>query len=149
MVVNAPFWLAGAWSGLKGILPDTVQVDLLSESKYPNALKEYIDEDQIPPEYGGTSPYKLGEHPYEMALQELAQDENRLKVSSIEPNMPPTIITTSAVPASPSVHDKGADTSTPVKTPLRSRPLRRRVGSVGRVRSASNPVISTERTTGD
>eukprot|EP00977_Amphora_coffeiformis_P009334 scaffold2120_cov169-Amphora_coffeaeformis.AAC.16 len=65
---------SGAWSGLKGILPDTVQVDILSESKYLNALREFIDDDQIPPEYGGTSPYRLGQHPYEMSLRQLVEE---------------------------------------------------------------------------
>lgn len=73
-LVNSPFWLAGAWSGLKGMLPDSVHVDILSESKYPNALREFIDEDQIPPEYGGTSLYGLGSHPYELELRKLVDD---------------------------------------------------------------------------
>ena len=73
-VVNSPFWLAGAWSGVKGILPESVQVDLLSASKYGAALRDYVDEDQIPPEYGGTSPYRLGEHPFELELCELVED---------------------------------------------------------------------------
>ena len=71
-VINSPFWLAGAWSGIKGILPDSVQVDLLSEQKYLNVLREYVDEDQIPREYGGSSPYCLGEHPFEVELHQLA-----------------------------------------------------------------------------
>lgn len=72
-VVKSPFWLAGAWSGIKGILPESVQVDILSESKYLAALREFVDEDQIPPEYGGLSPYKLGEHPYEVELRRLVK----------------------------------------------------------------------------
>jgi hypothetical protein len=72
-VVNSPFWLAGAWSGVKGILPESVQVDLLSASKYGAALRDYVDEDQIPPEYGGTSPYRLGQHPFELELCELVE----------------------------------------------------------------------------
>jgi CRAL/TRIO domain len=70
-VINAPFWLGGAWSGIKGLLPDSVQVDILSERMYPSALREYIDEDQIPPEYGGTSSFSLGQHPYEVELRQL------------------------------------------------------------------------------
>ncbi|KAL3924947.1 MAG: hypothetical protein SGILL_000737, partial [Bacillariaceae sp.] len=41
--VNAPFWLAGAWSGIKGIMPESVQVDLLSSHQYLRALRERID----------------------------------------------------------------------------------------------------------
>lgn len=70
-VINAPFWLGGAWSGIKGLLPDSVQVDILSERMYPSALREYIDEDQIPPEYGGSSSFSLGQHPYEVELRQL------------------------------------------------------------------------------
>jgi hypothetical protein len=73
-LVNSPFWLAGAWSGLKSILPASVPVDILSPTNYPSALRHYIDEDQIPIEYGGTSPYKLGEHPYELELKILVDE---------------------------------------------------------------------------
>jgi hypothetical protein len=147
-VVNAPFWLAGAWSGLKGILPDTVQVDLLSEKKYPNALKEFIDEDQIPPEYGGTSPYKLGDHPYEVALCDLAQNKERLSVETVEAvSFPPSIITTATTPTSPAVlrGDMNRGSVTPIKTPSRSRPIRRRIGSVGRVRINSGVAVDAEK----
>lgn len=73
-IVKTSVFLAGAWSGLKGILPDTVQVDILSESKYLNSLREFIDDDQIPPEYGGSSPYRLGSHPYELGLRQLVEE---------------------------------------------------------------------------
>jgi hypothetical protein len=87
-VVNSPFWLAGAWSSVKGILPESVQVDLLSASKYGGALRDYIDEDQIPPEYGGTSPYRLGEHPFELELCELVE-EAKYGDTDPEPVPPP------------------------------------------------------------
>ena len=73
-IIKTSMFLAGAWSGLKGILPDTVQVDILSQSKYLNALREFIDDDQIPPEYGGSSPYRLGSHPYELSLHQLVEE---------------------------------------------------------------------------
>jgi hypothetical protein len=78
-VINAPFWLGGAWTGIKGILPDSVQVDILSERTFPQALREYIDDDQIPPEYGGTSLYSLGEHPYEVELRHLVDNVGRAR----------------------------------------------------------------------
>lgn len=74
--INSPFWLAGAWSSIKGILPDSVQVDLLSSHQYLAALRERIDDEQIPPEYGGSSPYKLGEHPFEKDLHDLVELAN-------------------------------------------------------------------------
>jgi len=73
-LVNSPFWLAGAWSGIKGILPDSVQVDIRSETNYYDSLCKYIDPDQIPPEYGGSSPYSLGQHPYELGMAEFVKD---------------------------------------------------------------------------
>jgi hypothetical protein len=79
-VVKTPYFLAGCWSGLKTLLPESVQVDILSESKYANALREFIDDDQIPREYGGSSPYRLGEHPYELSLKALV--EERLTAAS-------------------------------------------------------------------
>lgn len=83
-LINSPFWLAGAWSGLKGILPETVQVDILSESKYPETLRTYIDEDQIPVEYGGTSSFALGKHPYEIALKHLVDSaENNVDEDAV------------------------------------------------------------------
>ena len=73
-LVNSPFWLAGTWSTVKSILPDSVQVEILSSSQYQATLREYIDEDQIPQEYGGTSPYTLGEHPFEVELGKLVEE---------------------------------------------------------------------------
>lgn len=59
---------------MKGILPESVQVDILSSSQYLDALHEYIDDDQIPKEYGGSSPYQLGEHPFEKSLHDLVNE---------------------------------------------------------------------------
>jgi hypothetical protein len=68
-VVNCPFFVAGAWSMIKGIVPESVHVEILSSSSALEAMRKYINEDQIPTEYGGSSPYALGEHPYELALK--------------------------------------------------------------------------------
>jgi CRAL/TRIO domain len=73
-LVNSPFWLAGAWKSVKGILPDSVHVDILSSHQYATTLKGFIDEDQIPREYGGSSQYPLGEHPYEKMLNNLVDE---------------------------------------------------------------------------
>ena len=145
MVVNCPFWLAGAWSSIKGILPDSVQVDILSESKYLDALKVYIDEDQIPPEYGGTSSYKLGQHPFEIGHLEMVENTDRLMTDDPDlPNVPTSIITTANTPSSPSIKDTRSMSTTPVKTPNR-KPLRRRVGSANRVRINSGVAVDAEK----
>ena len=75
-VIHSPFWLAGAWKSIKGILPESVHVDILSSHNYLAALREYIDDDQIPPEYGGSSKFKLGEHPFEQELQRLVEEKS-------------------------------------------------------------------------
>lgn len=72
-VVNCPFFVAGAWSMIKGIVPESVHVEILSSSNALEAMRKYIDDDQIPPEYGGSSPYALGEHPYEVGLNDLVK----------------------------------------------------------------------------
>lgn len=44
------------------------------------------DDDQIPPEYGGSSPYRLGEHPYEVDLVnmiDVLQNNSRRCTSSV------------------------------------------------------------------
>jgi len=74
ILVQAPFWLGSMWKAIKGILPASVTADLLSGTQTMNGgLKQYIAEDQIPVEYGGTSPFKLGEHPFEVGLKKLAE----------------------------------------------------------------------------
>jgi hypothetical protein len=140
-VVNSPFWLAGAWSGIKGILPESVQVDILSESKYPAALREYIDEDQIPPEYGGTSPYSLGEHPFEKELIDLVESLENADDDIEEDSTPPLVILTPS--SSDTVENEETDAFSPTvfssapSTPTGTQPLRRRLGSVDRVRRSS------------
>lgn len=74
ILINMPYFLAGAFSTVKGLVPDSVQVDVASSSQRRQVLCKYIDEDQIPPEYGGTSPHRLGEHPYELSLRDLVQE---------------------------------------------------------------------------
>lgn len=141
-LVNSPFWLAGAWSGLKGILPDSVQVDILSESKYLDVLREFIDDDQIPLDYGGSSAYRLGEHPYEVELHKLVDSvkHNVRKEEAFLSTVPPKIEF-----ASVSIDEEcgASDSLSPLKTrssfepstlrtPSFIHPMRRRVSSVDR-----------------
>jgi hypothetical protein len=138
-LVNSPFWLAGVWSGIKQILPASVQVDILSASKYQNALREYIDEDQLPPEYGGTSPYKLGEHPYEVELRKLV-DTAAANNKFDETSTPPSLLSSSAVPETIATLKNSCDKFTDdlaLSSPAPERPLRRRLvsGDLARKRS--------------
>jgi hypothetical protein len=76
VAVQAPFWLGAAWGAIKGVMPASVSVDLLSATKtMEGGLKEYIDEDQIPVEYGGKSRFKLGEHPFQTGLCKLVETQ--------------------------------------------------------------------------
>jgi len=75
-VVNAPFYLAGLFSGIRNILPESVHVELLGGSSQIQHLTEFIEMDQIPKEYGGTSQYALGEHPFELDMMKLADSSN-------------------------------------------------------------------------
>ncbi|KAL7471621.1 hypothetical protein ACHAXS_011931 [Conticribra weissflogii] len=72
VAVNAHFLLGAAWGVIKGVMPASVTADLLSSKQtMDGGLKQYIDEDQIPVEYGGKSKYPLGEHPFELGLMKL------------------------------------------------------------------------------
>ena len=87
-VVNCPFWLAGAWSTIKGIVPESVHVEILSESNALAAMQKYIDDDQIPPEYGGSSPHALGQHPYETGCFEVVEKAGTFERTSIGDSIP-------------------------------------------------------------
>lgn len=73
LLVNSPFWLSSAFNTIKSILPKNTQADLLSTSNQLEGMRKYIDDDQIPKEFGGSSPYALGEHPFEKQLEELVE----------------------------------------------------------------------------
>ena len=75
-VVNSPFYLAGIFSGIRNILPESVHVELLGGSTQIQHLTEFIDLDQIPKEYGGTSQYALDKHPFEIGMVKLAESSN-------------------------------------------------------------------------
>ena len=75
-VVNSPFYLAGIFSGIRNILPESVHVELLGGSSQIQHLTEFIDLDQIPKEYGGTSQYALDQHPFEIGMMKLVESSN-------------------------------------------------------------------------
>jgi len=70
VIINAPFWISGAWSGVKKILPESVQDStVILSSNFLESLHEFLDDDQIPAELGGSSPYALDQHPFECRLR--------------------------------------------------------------------------------
>ncbi|CBJ32831.1 conserved unknown protein [Ectocarpus siliculosus] len=73
LVVNAPWWFAGIWKGVSGVLSSGTQAKLQIRGKnFLPTLLEHVDASQIPSEYGGDSPQALGESTDEMALCRLA-----------------------------------------------------------------------------
>jgi hypothetical protein len=79
LLINSPFWLSASFSTIKSILPENTKADILSGKSQLENMRKYIDDDQIPPEYGGSSPYALGEHPFEKDLEKLV--ESRLHMT--------------------------------------------------------------------
>lgn len=69
-LVHANSLVANVWMGIKTVLPESVHVEVFQS---PTSLFTYIDEDQIPHEYGGSSSIELGQHPHELALCSLLQ----------------------------------------------------------------------------
>lgn len=71
VIINAPFWISGAWSAVKIVLPESVQEStVILSSTYLSSLQEFIDDDQIPAEMGGSSPYVFDQHPLETRLMD-------------------------------------------------------------------------------
>ncbi len=73
LLVNSPFWLSGVFGKIRPFIPSSAKADLIGASNLKERLTEYIDEDQIPKEYGGTSPYLLDQHPFELQLHSLVE----------------------------------------------------------------------------
>merc|ERR1719223_2371557 len=73
ILLQSPFWLSGSFGVIKNILPLSTKAEILSASNQLEGLLEYIDEDQIPKGYGGSSPYPLGQHPFELELRGLVE----------------------------------------------------------------------------
>ncbi len=95
LLVNAPFWLSGVWGNIKPFLPKSAKADLIGASEVTEGLRKYIDDDQIPKEFGGSSPYAIDQHPYERDLHALVEqtllrdddDEDANEESDIEEKM--------------------------------------------------------------
>jgi hypothetical protein len=71
LLINAPFWLSGVFGKIKPLLPKSAKADLIGASSVTEGLRKYIDDDQIPKEFGGSSQYALDDHPYERELHAL------------------------------------------------------------------------------
>ncbi|CAM9921020.1 unnamed protein product, partial [Phaeothamnion confervicola] len=69
MIVNAPWWFASAYRLAASVLTANTTAKLqVSGTNFLPALLQFVDEVQIPREYGGQSPYPLGEAPEEAGI---------------------------------------------------------------------------------
>jgi len=77
LVINAPDWFAGAWKFVERILAGNIErVTLHKEEETLDALLVHMETHQIPPEYGGLSPYAFGNSPEEQNLLEFVDNIN-------------------------------------------------------------------------
>lgn len=74
LVINAPFWVSGVFATIKPLLPDTLFVEIVSESNTLSTLRKYVNDDQIPVEYGGSCAYPFHQHPLELRLHKAVQE---------------------------------------------------------------------------
>lgn len=81
IVINIPRWFAMIWNVVKPMV-DEVTLKKISivrgKDEVFQALVEKIPVENIPPEYGGKSPYPLGASPEEEALRDLMAHNNAL-----------------------------------------------------------------------
>ena len=112
-VVNSPFYLAGLFSGIRNILPESVHVELLGGSSQVQHLTEFIEMDQIPKEYGGTSRYSLGKHPFETGMLQLVETSN---IDSMDEEAAKTFARDSRVPGLVTI-ESASDSATTSATP--------------------------------
>lgn len=80
-VINVPYWFKMIWNIVSKWVDEVTLKKIFilrGEEEIYNALVEKVPEDQIPQEYGGRSPYKLGESPEEQMLWDLIKHNNEM-----------------------------------------------------------------------
>lgn len=70
-VVNVPFFVGGLWRILASVLPASLQDRIELSANPAQDLLKYIAPEELPAQYGGTSPLPLGESEEEVALREM------------------------------------------------------------------------------
>ncbi|CAM9141606.1 unnamed protein product, partial [Scytosiphon promiscuus] len=105
LVVNAPWWFAGIWKGVAGVLSSGTQAKL--QIRGTNFLPTLLE--HIPPEYGGSCPHPLGYSTEEVAFKELA--------ASLGPTSLPSqgVADRSGLDADTAVGDEAAETGRPTE----------------------------------
>jgi hypothetical protein len=73
-VVNVPFLVGGAWRLLASVLPQAVQEKIEVSAQPSVDLLKYIAPENLPSEFGGTSPMGLGDSAEEKKLRALVHE---------------------------------------------------------------------------
>merc|ERR1711988_1792164 len=71
LVINVPSWIFSAWRLVCAYLPKAVQekITLVNEANTLKELRQYIDEDQIPKEYGSQGKENLYQSSFERQIK--------------------------------------------------------------------------------
>jgi hypothetical protein len=80
-IVNVPRWFQLIWKTLRPLLPEaTIEKIFILRGKHEiiESLQKHIPLCNIPPEYGGKSPTRLGDSPEEVQLTKLMQHNMQL-----------------------------------------------------------------------
>ncbi|KAG5190830.1 CRAL-TRIO domain-containing protein [Tribonema minus] len=69
-IINVPTWFSMVFRLIRPLLNEGTRQKIrpYDASQYQNALREWVDSDELPREYGGTSPHPLFQHPWEQEL---------------------------------------------------------------------------------
>ena len=70
LILNCPRFWTGPVSIALGFLAKGLTTPIMiKKEQVHESLLEHIDIDQLPPYYGGSSPYEFGQHPYHLEIQ--------------------------------------------------------------------------------
>ncbi|CAM9269175.1 unnamed protein product [Discosporangium mesarthrocarpum] len=90
LLISWPRWFDWIFRFIRPLLSESTKdkITACSSANVYKTLLTKIDNDQIPPEYGGASQYALGEHPWELGLREnvekvLAQHGVKMEESKV------------------------------------------------------------------
>jgi hypothetical protein len=79
LIVNSPWWMSAAWKLAKTFVHPNTQAKIeVMGSSYQAEMREFIDENQIPELYGGSSPYPPGESEEEKKIEKWVNYVNTL-----------------------------------------------------------------------
>eukprot|EP00300_Choanocystis_sp_HF-7_P014767 c18810_g1_i3.p1 GENE.c18810_g1_i3~~c18810_g1_i3.p1 ORF type:complete len:446 (-),score=91.80 c18810_g1_i3:112-1449(-) len=93
-IVNAPGFFTLIWKTISPWLDQRTKDKIEVVSKdFTQKLLRLVDMDQLPSEYGGRSPYPLGEHPFEKSFMEYSLSPATAPLSSSSLNAPDVFTT--------------------------------------------------------